>query len=152
MKEYSLGVAVTPDNVIMIQKNRPELQNGKLNFVGGKLETGETGIECMVREFFEETGVQTKKSHWKPLGTYERIDDFIVHMFYAENKIFDKVTTITDEKILKVNRQMFLHYTDLKLMSNVRTIYEFSQTSDYSQYGCQLNIVFPAVKNPTGQL
>lgn len=152
MKAYSLGIAVSENNVVLIKKTKPEMQKDKLNFVGGKVEPGEIPIDCMVREFWEETGVQTSTSDWQSLGTMMRINDFIVHVFYAENEVFDLVQTTTEEKVHLFNRDMFLHYTDIRTLSNVKTLFEFSRSTDFRDYACQLHIVFPEVKNPTGEL
>jgi 8-oxo-dGTP pyrophosphatase MutT (NUDIX family) len=152
MKEYSLGIAISDDFVILIKKTKPELQKGLYNFFGGKLEPNETPIECMVREFEEETGVKTKQKLWRPLGQYFRPNDFKVHVFYAESEKFNNVTTTTEESVWKCPKRMFLHYTDIKLMSNCKTMFEFSQTSDYQKYACQLTIQFPEIEHPIGEL
>lgn len=57
--KYVVGFLVdsSRDMVILIRKNRPAWQAGKLNGVGGHVEEGETSYEAMVREFKEETGV-----------------------------------------------------------------------------------------------
>jgi 8-oxo-dGTP diphosphatase len=46
------------DCVCLIRKKRPSWQAGKLNGVGGHIEEGETAKEAMVREFYEEAGVE----------------------------------------------------------------------------------------------
>lgn len=51
--------------VALIRKTKPEWQRGKLNGVGGKVEAGENAAEAMVREFREETGVQTTVDDWR---------------------------------------------------------------------------------------
>lgn len=52
------------DTVTLIRKDRPEWQAGKLNGVGGAMREDEDGIEAMIREFKEETGVETNETHW----------------------------------------------------------------------------------------
>lgn len=42
-------------HVLLIWKNRPKWQAGKLNGIGGKIEAGETPLQAMEREFTEET-------------------------------------------------------------------------------------------------
>jgi 8-oxo-dGTP diphosphatase len=44
-------------HVLLIHKLRPEWQKGKWNGIGGKIESGESGQEAMIREFREETGL-----------------------------------------------------------------------------------------------
>lgn len=59
MQLYACGFLFSKDRtrVILIRKNRPAWQAGKLNGLGGKLEPGETPYEAMRREFREEAGV-----------------------------------------------------------------------------------------------
>src|SRR5688572_25949171 len=66
MTEYVLGFLFNweMDRVVLIRKTKPEWQRGLLNGVGGKIEPGETPVEAMVREFREETSVDTLWSHW----------------------------------------------------------------------------------------
>ena len=54
---YVLGFVFSLDasRVLLIWKNRPEWQKGKLNGIGGKIEEGELPIDAMKREFSEET-------------------------------------------------------------------------------------------------
>jgi 8-oxo-dGTP diphosphatase len=60
MQVYSCGFLFSPDRarVLFIRKNRPTWQAGRLNGVGGKLEAGETPLDAMRREFWEEAGVR----------------------------------------------------------------------------------------------
>lgn len=54
---FVLGFLFSEDGsrVLLVWKNRPAWQNGKLNGVGGKIEPGETPLQAMKREFLEET-------------------------------------------------------------------------------------------------
>jgi 8-oxo-dGTP diphosphatase len=58
-KWYAVGFMVAPetDQVLLIRKNRPAWQAGRLNGIGGHVEPGESPYECMLREFGEETGL-----------------------------------------------------------------------------------------------
>lgn len=62
-----VGFALTYDaeSVLLIRKQRPESQAGKLNGVGGKIERGESPVDAMVREFQEESGVGTSAADWE---------------------------------------------------------------------------------------
>lgn len=53
---YVVGFVFHDDEVLLIEKNRPSWQRGRLNGVGGHVEPGETFLQAMVREFAEETG------------------------------------------------------------------------------------------------
>jgi 8-oxo-dGTP pyrophosphatase MutT (NUDIX family) len=54
---YVVGFLFSEDEsrVLLVWKNRPAWQDGKLNGVGGKIEAGETPLQAMEREFKEET-------------------------------------------------------------------------------------------------
>lgn len=56
-KEYVLGFMFDPTlrKVLLVWKDRPTWQKGRLNGIGGHIEAGETPHEAMVREFEEET-------------------------------------------------------------------------------------------------
>ena len=76
MKKYTVGFIFNQalDKVLLIQKNRPEWQKGKLNGVGGKIEPNEESADCMVREVFEETGLETQKKDWVAVGAMQGAD------------------------------------------------------------------------------
>ncbi len=70
MKKYTLGYIFKPDlkKVLLVHKLDPEWQNGKINGVGGKVEEGESALNCIVREIKEETNLSTDKEKWIHLG------------------------------------------------------------------------------------
>lgn len=59
MQEYVLGFMFSDDldSLLLIRKQRPVWQAGRLNGVGGKVEAEESPLYAMIREFREETGV-----------------------------------------------------------------------------------------------
>jgi len=83
--------------VSLIRKNKPEWQKGKRNGVGGKVELNEHPQNAMVREFKEETGVDTKKDDWKLFCQYYDDINFYVYCYYSF--LNDLTTTITDEPV-----------------------------------------------------
>lgn len=60
MTHYVLGFVFSPDEreIVLLRKNRPEWQAGKLNGVGGHVEEDELIDNAMVREGREELGVE----------------------------------------------------------------------------------------------
>lgn len=92
--KYVLGFAFCQylNQVLVINKTKPDWQVGMFNGVGGKIEPNETPYEAMVREFKEETGADTQVDQWirfaelrygitKPVPAYE--PEIIVHCFTA---------------------------------------------------------------------
>lgn len=71
---YSLGFIFdsSTQNVLLIQKQKPEWQKGKLNGIGGKCESGEKSIDCMIRETKEETGLETSAKAWTYIGAMKQ--------------------------------------------------------------------------------
>lgn len=103
IEEYVLGFCFNREKnrVVLMEKNRPDWQKGKLNGVGGKKELGETPIEAMCREFEEETGVKSSVKDWNYCielsGVFHK-----VHIYRAmDDWMFENVTTKTDEEILQ---------------------------------------------------
>jgi 8-oxo-dGTP diphosphatase len=112
-------------HVVLIQKNKPDWQAGKLNGVGGKVEPidgavpGQPPVATMVREFKEETGLQTTAEGWHAyaqlgdtMGTWE------VTFFWATapSVTFNTVRTMTDETVKIVS------LVDVLMQNNHETI------------------------------
>jgi 8-oxo-dGTP diphosphatase len=88
----------TRRHVVLIEKQRPAWQKGRLNGVGGKREEGETYRQAMQREFREETGVDHED--WNLFG-FLRGEGFEIAFFRAfSNNAVDAVETLTDERVL----------------------------------------------------
>jgi len=88
LARYVAGFMFSQDRqfVVLIRKQKPAWQKGKLNGIGGKVEAEESSLSAMVREFQEETGFQTTASQWSHFCKMEgkANDDggaFIVHFF-----------------------------------------------------------------------
>jgi 8-oxo-dGTP diphosphatase len=98
MTHYVLGFLFSPDmsQVVLVQKNRPQWQAGKINGIGGHVEEGEDFHTAMVREFREETGLEI--SSWYQFGTLV-CSDATVGLFFALADTYDKVKSTTDELI-----------------------------------------------------
>jgi 8-oxo-dGTP diphosphatase len=101
MIKYVLGFAFSKDlqNVVLIQKQKPTFQHGKLNGVGGKIESDESADDAMVREFTEETGVTVR--NWIPFVTLQGVDWECVCYFTILDKYkFESVQTQEREFIV----------------------------------------------------
>ena len=83
------------DTVALIKKTKPEWQKGRLNGVGGKIEPGETPLDAMRREFFEETGMTVLD--WNEFVVLAG-NDYKVHFFYANGNPWE-VQTMTEEVV-----------------------------------------------------
>ena len=79
---YVLGFAFSTraEFVLLLLKNRPDWQRGKLNGVGGKIEEGESPRAAMAREFEEETGIETPLIIWHNFASFSG-DDHEIECF-----------------------------------------------------------------------
>lgn len=107
--------------VVLIEKQKPEWQKGFLNGVGGKIEEGETPMQAMIREFKEETGVETTEVVWKPFAKLQG-DDWEVYCFCGFSGNADRVKTAEREVVVIHDLSNPLP----KAISNIPTLIELS--------------------------
>lgn len=100
--EYVVGFMFDPSLqlVLLIRKNRPDWQAGRLNGIGGKIEDGEASIDAMIREFKEEAGLLYRS--WLPFHRERFRNGVVLHFFAAATSEIDKVRATTDEELAMV--------------------------------------------------
>jgi len=92
MKHYVAGFMFDPtkEKILLIEKQKPDWQLGKLNAVGGKIEHNESPVGAMVREFKEETGIITQETDWTEFCVLTNIkQDGHVYFFKSIGNIYD---------------------------------------------------------------
>lgn len=99
MNHFSLGFYFNPTftEVVLIRKTHPPTQYGKLNGPGGRIESGESGHDCIVRKFEEETGIRVPK--WDRFAVLQGegpYGEFSVQCFKASG-LLDGIRTKTSE-------------------------------------------------------
>jgi len=102
MISYTVGFLFSTDadpRVVLIKKTHPDWQAGKLNGIGGKMAMTESPLECMIREFKEEAGVEIK--NWEHFATITDKINFEVYFFRAFHPMYllMECRTMTDEEI-----------------------------------------------------
>lgn len=109
MNSMVLGFAFDSyGRVALIRKNRPDWQRGKLNGIGGHVESDESVRVAMSREFSEETGVLIPADEWTLRGQMFKVDHWIVHVFTVRSAKVADARTSTDEHVnLYMLTQMF---------------------------------------------
>lgn len=125
-KYYVLGFMfdATKDRVVLIRKNRPDSQRGKLNGIGGKVEHTDPGFEyAMSREFLEETGVETKPWDWIKFNVM-RGESWHVTCYYCISQNYKDVKSMTDETVQVVLTD---HVNNMEIMSNLRWLIPMAQ-------------------------
>lgn len=110
-KEYVLGFAFTADakTIVLIEKQKPDWQKGKLNGIGGKVEHDDSNVlSAMIREFSEETGVITTSEQWNAFGRMDFKNDITgrpcrIWLFKMFDDCVENCFTTEIEEVLKLN-------------------------------------------------
>ena len=123
MANYVVGFAFNEDKtrVVLIEKQRPSWQKGKLNGIGGKVEEKESIKMTMEREFFEETGLLIPKDQWE---RFVKIGDnnhygTMVHFYRAFTNRIEEVKSTTDERIMVLVVKGLQHYDMENVIPNL---------------------------------
>jgi 8-oxo-dGTP diphosphatase len=134
MKKYVLGFAINHDAVLLVRKNKPAWQKGKLNGIGGGIEDFDKfPVHAMVREFKEETGLDSKLKDWKNFCIMYG-SDFEIHCFRNDNiKKFlynHNVKNDIGELLYVGYISDFWQYDEDELISNVPWLIKMSEDCD----------------------
>lgn len=116
MQRYVAGLMFSGDGerVALVRKKRPTWQVGRLNAIGGKIESFDlTTVDAMIREFSEETGVLTRAHEWTPVAVLEG-PEFQVNFYAAfSDSGLGLVRTAEDEVIEVFSTSEVLAYRTL---------------------------------------
>lgn len=118
MKEYVLGFSFSKDKkeIILIEKQKPDWQKGKLNGIGGKVELTDKNVyDAMVREFKEETGVETTPITWHLFGCMDFTDDIMgggakVWLFKLYDDLIYECITNETEEVFRIDTDSVLDF------------------------------------------
>lgn len=91
-REWVVGFLFNDDatEVVLIRKNRPEWQAGRLNGVGGKVEEGDRSHHhAMAREFCEETGFVTTLGAWHHFASLVWEEGTVIFMRAFEQLVYN---------------------------------------------------------------
>ena len=106
MTKYSSCLIISLDKkkALLIRKNRPEFQKGRLNIIGGHIESGEYPKDAVIREVFEESGLVVDPENIRLFCTLRDYAQMGYVYFYITYMDFTKAETTTDEdlEIVKV--------------------------------------------------
>lgn len=108
--------------VLLIEKQRPAWQEGRLNLPGGHVEEGESLHEAAARELWEETSIRCHPSDVRLMGSIEG-PNWTVHVAKCEYDSFwggNVAEAQTDEQIMWMPLQHA--FRDKRLMDNLRII------------------------------
>ena len=94
-QRYTVGFIFdkTLTKVLLVHKERPEWQKGRVNGIGGKYEAGESAEDCISRETFEEAKLEIPPESWVYIGAmHQQIGDVGILTTKYEGNPEDAVT------------------------------------------------------------
>jgi len=139
MRNYVLAfmIDLAQNKILLIKKNRPAWQAGKLNGIGGKIEGQELPIQAIIREVEEETGLVTFDNEWTNFGQMNLIDGGAVYLFRSFREDLANAVSITDEEV--IIRSIDLNDLRSDVMPNLIWLIESSLDSSISYINVNLN-------------
>jgi 8-oxo-dGTP pyrophosphatase MutT (NUDIX family) len=131
MKSYCVGFLFdNKDNVLLVKKNRPEWQFGRLNGIGGKVEPAEFYKSAMVRESVEEIGFTPE---WELFSVYKVFGEYILYIFRAfVNDITVPLTNDVGEEHFIVPVAQVKTYTESDMIYNLSWLIPLALDKDIS--------------------
>lgn len=127
--KYVIGFAFVGDDVLLIQKTKPDWQAGRFNGVGGKIEAHEHPHVAMHREFMEETGIVTVLDDWQRYATIQiprRDGHFDAAHCYttvlSESQMETFNPNATEETVYRMPVRDFLWPDPQVMIANVATL------------------------------
>lgn len=113
MKEWVVVLVKHGFQMVFVVKDKPEWMVGRINLPGGKMEPGESAVDCAARELKEETGFDLKH---KPTYMGKLMGGWgIVHCLRAEMQL-EQIKPREGE----TEKPFWSHWEDVK--SDVRLI------------------------------
>ena len=89
---------------------------------GGKFETGESPLDCIKREFYEETGLKLVNPRLQGISYWKDSKEGIIFVYIAEEY---------EGSINMVNREGILEWIDFEDLTNIN---QFSQNEKFTPY------------------
>ena len=127
-------------------KKENDMHEGKWNGLGGKLESGESPEECVIREVYEESGLIIKNPNLRGIMTFPKfddIDDWLVFLYTATDFNGDLIESnegvlkwINNNEILNLNLwegdKIYLDWLNQDKFFSAKFIYKKRSLKDYN--------------------
>lgn len=138
MIDYVVGFLFNMDftEVLLIRKNRPDWQKGKLNGIGGHVDPPEVYKHAMKREFMEETGLNIHMDKWRIFHTIVKQGEWRCMFYFAVSDNLKDARSLTDE-VVEIHKVADLR--DLPVIDNLRWLLPMTQDPKH-QYGTSYSL------------
>ncbi len=137
------------DETLMLHRNKKDfdIHEGKWNGLGGKIESGESPDDCVIREVKEESGYDIFQPTLKGFITFpkfDKINDWLVFIYICEkfqgNLISESnegtLKWIKNDKLFNLNLwqgdRIFMPWLENKKLFSAKFIYDNSIFKDYT--------------------
>ncbi|EGV60015.1 nudix hydrolase superfamily protein [Yamadazyma tenuis] len=143
--KYTLGFieCKETDTILFLNREKPP-HMGKWNGVGGKLEPGESSLECIIRETKEETGLVIDNYISRGVLRWFNKEEDLGGVYLFTGSVSKEVcnnykTQSTREGILEFKkRQWVLHPQNVGVVDNIKMIYEeMEQANEHNVFVAQ---------------
>ena len=125
MIKYVLGFLFDEkeNNLVLIRKLKPDFLKGMLNGVGGKIESHETPLEAIEREFREETGLNIAWEQWQHKLSLTKDNEYFLYIFKANTPNLIGASTREKEEVGIYALSSVLHPANyLNIVPNLKWI------------------------------
>lgn len=80
MEKFTLGFVFNADlaKVLLVHKQRPDWQSGRINGIGGKIVGDESALNCIVREWKEESALAIQPENWIRYALIKQLEGNVV--------------------------------------------------------------------------
>lgn len=92
-------IALQDQHVLLVRQYRYAIAQETLEIPAGKIDPQEPPLDCAVRELREETGYRGTMEHISTFYTTPGFSDEVMHLFLAQDLIWDPLTPDDDEFI-----------------------------------------------------
>lgn len=127
MFKYTLAFIKRKDEILMLNRNKSPWM-GSWNGVGGKVNENETAINCIIREVYEETGINVNKEDVIDKGyvTWNSNEEY-------NNGLHVYLINLDDN---------FIYVTPRKVLEGILDWKKIDWISDFENYGVCDNIPY----------
>lgn len=148
MKLATLCYVKDHGKTLMLYRNKKpnDIHEGKWNGLGGKLDPGESPEECVIREIYEESGLQISNPSLRGILTFPEFsagEDWYVFVFVAEKFQGELIESdeghlewIADDQLLNLHLwggdQYFLKWMNENRFFSAKFYYKDGKLTDHN--------------------